>query len=130
MNNKKEDICLALGWMYAEACSLMDNGEDIRQKACGDFIDRALEELVGELDHANPRSELYKVPKEAFCEQCRNMKEYSLSKRIKNKNIKEIEIVFEEILTHCNNCGGEVFIHEIRDLNLQKMEEEYNKKTI
>ena len=128
MNNKKEGICLALGWMHAEACSLMDNGEDIRQKPCEDFIDRALEELVGGSDDINQKSELYLVPKEAFCEECRNMKEYSLSKRIKNKNIKEIEIVFEEILTHCNNCGSQVFVSEIRDLNLQNMEEEYNKR--
>ena len=45
MNGKTEGIYLALGWMYAEACSLVEKGEDIREKDCESFISRALKEL-------------------------------------------------------------------------------------
>lgn len=76
------------------------------------------------------KSEHYKIPKQAFCEKCRHMKKYSLTKLTRNKKIKELELSFEEIVPYCNSCGSEVFVSEIRDLNLDNLEEEYNKAKI
>lgn len=38
-------IPLAIGWMYAEACVLMDKGEDIREIEAPYFLSRALLDL-------------------------------------------------------------------------------------
>ena len=42
---RKEGICLALGWMYAEACATADKGLDIRKQDCGQYVDRAIKDL-------------------------------------------------------------------------------------
>ena len=45
-DERREGICLALGWMYAEACVLADKGFDIRKEDCSQYIDRAIKDLT------------------------------------------------------------------------------------
>ena len=45
---REEGVCMALGWMYAEACNLVDKGIDIRKEDCGQYIKRAIKDLAEE----------------------------------------------------------------------------------
>ena len=48
----------AVGWMYAEACLLMDAGKDPRKVNCAEILERAEKELICEWsnphDHTDP----------------------------------------------------------------------------
>lgn len=60
-----------------------------------------------------------------FCEKCRDVVEYSTKEITKSKNIKGKEVTYVGKEAHCNECGGEIFVAEIRDYNLQKLDEAF-----
>jgi len=62
-----------------------------------------------------------------FCEQCHDMVDYYVKKDQKSKEIKGEEITYIGKEAYCNNCDENIFIAEIRDYNLEKLDEEYRK---
>lgn len=45
LNDTSKAAIQALGWMLAEACTLMDKGEDVRTKNASELIDRMKKDL-------------------------------------------------------------------------------------
>lgn len=44
-NDKTEAVCMALGWMYQEVCTQLDNGKDPRQTEPSHYIEKGILEL-------------------------------------------------------------------------------------
>ncbi len=63
-----------------------------------------------------------------FCENCREMIEYSTKEVKKQKNIKgeSVEYIGKEV--YCNECGSEMFVADIRDHNLAMLDKAYREK--
>lgn len=57
MNKLDKIAAQAAGWMYAEACSLADNGQDIRDKEFSEMIDRMKRDLSSDPDPINFNNE-------------------------------------------------------------------------
>jgi len=62
-----------------------------------------------------------------FCERCRDMVEVSVKSGQKEHTIKGRAISYVGKTAYCCNCGEEVFVPEIRDYNLNELDEEYRK---
>lgn len=67
-----------------------------------------------------------------FCEKCHNKVEYTVREVQKTKNIKGKAITYTGKEAFCEECGNEIFATEIRDYNLQKLDEAFreNEKLI
>ena len=63
----------------------------------------------------------------AFCENCRDMVEYTVAKEDKTKEIKGKEISCVGKEAYCKECDSTVFVQEIRDHNLKKLDIAYRK---
>lgn len=61
-----------------------------------------------------------------FCETCRDEIRYSIRGKNIEKCIKGKQVFYKCEIAICNECGNEMFIGEIRDRNLEKLEEAYN----
>ena len=57
----------------------------------------------------------------AFCEECRDETGYVVSDFCKKKDIKNHTVKFVSRLAKCSVCGKDVFVAEIRDYNLKKL---------
>lgn len=62
-----------------------------------------------------------KVSPKGFCENCRDITEYTVSDFCKVKAIKSHTVNYVSRVAKCNTCGGSVFVPEIRDYNLKKL---------
>lgn len=62
-----------------------------------------------------------------FCEKCHDMVEYSVKTEQKSKEIKGKKIKYEGKGAYCDKCGANIFVAEIRDYNLEKLDEAYRK---
>ena len=63
-----------------------------------------------------------------FCEKCRDMVEYYIEEKEMTKNIKGKEIKYKGKITYCYECKSEIFVAEIRDYNLMKLDEAFRKE--
>ena len=63
----------------------------------------------------------------AFCENCRDMVEYTVTKEEKTKEIKGKEISYMGKEAYCKECDSNIFVQKIRDFNLEKLDEAYRK---
>ncbi|NLG03597.1 MAG: DUF4065 domain-containing protein [Clostridia bacterium] len=63
-----------------------------------------------------------------FCTQCRKETTYQLRKRIVSKVIKEKTYDFEIIVAVCDECGREMDIPGLMDINMKSIDEQYRKK--
>lgn len=63
-----------------------------------------------------------------FCEECRDMVECHIKEKRMIKNIRDKEIEYIGKLVYCDKCGSEIFISEIRDYNLLKLDDAFRKK--
>lgn len=62
-----------------------------------------------------------------FCEQCHDIVECNVKEKQKSKKIKGKKINYMGKEAYCNECNDKVFIAEIRDYNLKKLDETYRK---
>lgn len=62
-----------------------------------------------------------------FCEKCYDMVNCSVEKEQKSKEIKGKKIEYQGKEAYCNDCGTKIFIADIRDYNLKKLDEAYRK---
>lgn len=63
-----------------------------------------------------------------FCEECRDMVEYYVEEKVMTKNIKGKEIKYKGKVAYCDECESEIFVAEIRDYNLMKLDEAFRKE--
>ncbi|MEQ8156607.1 MAG: type II TA system antitoxin MqsA family protein, partial [Clostridiaceae bacterium] len=62
-----------------------------------------------------------------FCEECREMVEYTIEEITMEKEIKGKTIKFNGKEASCNFCGCKVFVPSLRDYNLKQMDDAYRK---
>lgn len=60
-----------------------------------------------------------------YCENCRDIVEFSVKEEAKSKNIKGKEINYSAKVAFCAECGEEIFVSEIRDENLKMLDGAY-----
>lgn len=60
-----------------------------------------------------------------FCEECRSRVEYSIKEELKIKTIKDKSVKYKGKVAYYNKCGSNIFVHEIRDYNLEMLEKAY-----
>ncbi len=63
-----------------------------------------------------------------FCEKCRDMVEYYIEEGEMTKNIKGKEIKYKGKVAYCDECKSEIFVAEIRDYNLMKLDEAFREE--
>lgn len=63
-----------------------------------------------------------------FCTQCRKETAYQLHKKIIQKVIKEKKYNFEIVVAVCDECGEEMDIPGLADINMTKIDEQYRKE--
>lgn len=61
----------------------------------------------------------------AFCEECRNEVEYSISDKWMSGTVKGIEYQYSGKEARCADCGALLYVPEINDLNLQALYDVY-----
>lgn len=57
-----------------------------------------------------------------FCESCHDIVEFSVREEAITKVIKGKEITYKAKVAFCNECGGEIYVGEIRDQNLKMLD--------
>lgn len=63
-----------------------------------------------------------------FCEKCRDMVEYYVREKVMTKNIKGKEVNYKGKVAYCDECKSEIFVAEIRDYNLMKLDEAFREE--
>src|SRR6056297_1400610 len=63
-----------------------------------------------------------------FCPECRKDVEYRVEESVEKKEVRGLEFEYTAERAYCNNCGEEIFIHELHDQNLQKIDNAYREK--
>lgn len=63
-----------------------------------------------------------------FCVECRDMVEYYIEEEVMIKNIKGKEFEYVGKIAFCSECKKEMFIAEIRDYNLMRLDEAFRKE--
>ena len=61
----------------------------------------------------------------AFCEECRVYETYRVEEIKRIKKIRNKEISFNEKIAYCKECDSEIFVSELRDVNLDAMDKAY-----
>jgi uncharacterized protein with PIN domain len=62
-----------------------------------------------------------------FCETCRKDVTYSVRDIVDKGKLGDKEYTFNGKRAACNECGAEVWVHEIADSNLRALYESYEK---
>lgn len=60
-----------------------------------------------------------------FCENCRKSVNYTVCERNATTNFNNTEVNYIEKYATCNNCGGEIFVDKLNDINLLEMQKQY-----
>ncbi|MFN2341627.1 MAG: hypothetical protein ABR547_10215 [Halanaerobium sp.] len=63
-----------------------------------------------------------------FCPECRKNVEYQIKNSVEAKEVRGLEFEYTVERAYCNNCGAEIFIPELHDKNLQKIDNAYREK--
>ncbi len=63
----------------------------------------------------------------AFCETCRDIVEYQVKMVDKVKKIKGSTVKYTAKIAYCDVCKEEIFVPELRDYNLEKLDAAYRK---
>ena len=63
-----------------------------------------------------------------FCEKCTENEEYCVNEEIDIKLIKGKNIEYIRKEAYCKKCGSKIFVSEIRDENLKRIEDAFRKK--
>lgn len=60
-----------------------------------------------------------------FCEICRKNVEYTVRERNTITKLNNTEVNYIEKYATCNNCGEEIFVDKLNDINLLEMQKQY-----
>ncbi len=60
-----------------------------------------------------------------FCEICRKNVEYTVRERNAITKLNNTEVNYIEKCATCNNCGEEIFVDKLNDINLLEMQKQY-----
>lgn len=63
--------------------------------------------------------------KKVFCEECRKLVNYKISEKETTRKLKDTNVKFIEKIATCCECGGEVYVDELNDLNLDELYTQY-----
>lgn len=63
-----------------------------------------------------------------FCVECRDNVEYFIKEEIMTQNIKGTDYKYVGKIAFCSECENEMFVAEIRDYNLMKLDEAFRKE--
>jgi putative zinc finger/helix-turn-helix YgiT family protein len=63
-----------------------------------------------------------------FCPECRKEVEYQIKKTVEKKEVRGLEFEYNAERAFCYECGEEIFIPELHDNNLQKIDDAYRDK--
>ncbi|TDO94150.1 hypothetical protein DFR79_104116 [Halanaerobium saccharolyticum] len=61
----------------------------------------------------------------SFCPECRKEVEYHIEKLVEKKEVRGLEFEYEAERAYCNECGSEIFISELHDQNLKRIDKAY-----
>lgn len=60
-----------------------------------------------------------------FCEECRKLVNYKVSEKETTRKLKDTNVKFNEKIAHCCECGCEVYVDELNDVNLDELYNQY-----
>ena len=60
-----------------------------------------------------------------FCEECRKFVEYDVFEELVTVTLKNTEIRYKEKYAKCKECGCDIFVEELNDLNLRAVNDKY-----
>jgi len=63
-----------------------------------------------------------------FCPECRKDVEYQIEESVEKKEVRGLEFEYTAERAYCNECESEIFIPELHDQNLQKIDNAYREK--
>lgn len=63
-----------------------------------------------------------------FCPECRQDVKYSVKENTESAELKGEAYEFTSYTAYCEKCGGEVYVAELEDANLQALYDEYRRK--
>lgn len=63
-----------------------------------------------------------------FCPECRKDVEYQIKDSVEKKEVRGLEFEYSAERAYCNECGSEIFIPELHDQNLKKIDNVYREK--
>lgn len=63
--------------------------------------------------------------KKVFCEECRKLVNYNISEKETTRKLKDTNVRFIEKIATCCECGYEVYVDELNDLNLDELYSQY-----
>ena len=63
-----------------------------------------------------------------FCPECRKDVEYRVEDSVEKKEVRGLEFEYTAERAYCNECESEIFIPELHDQNLQKIDNAYREK--
>jgi len=63
-----------------------------------------------------------------FCPECRKNVKYQIEDSVEKKEVRGLEFEYTAERAYCNNCGEEIFIPELHDKNLQKIDNAYREE--
>ena len=56
-----------------------------------------------------------------FCPECRKEVEYSINESIEEKEVRGLKFEYKAERAYCCECGSEIFIPELHDENLKRI---------
>jgi putative zinc finger/helix-turn-helix YgiT family protein len=67
-------------------------------------------------------------PQKHFCPECRKEVEYQIEELVEKKEVRGLEFEYTAERAYCTKCGNEIFISELHDQNLQRIDDAYREK--
>jgi len=67
-------------------------------------------------------------PQKFFCPECRKDVEYQIKELVEKKEVRGLEFEYKAERAYCNECESEIFISELHDQNLKKIDTAYREK--
>lgn len=64
-----------------------------------------------------------------YCEFCNDFVEYDIKIEKKKENINGIEITYDKKRTYCKECKKEIFVNDVMDKNILKLQRLYRKNS-
>jgi putative zinc finger/helix-turn-helix YgiT family protein len=63
-----------------------------------------------------------------FCPECRKDVDYQIKELVEKKEVRGLEFEYTAERAYCNECKSEIFIPELHDKNLKKIDAAYREK--
>ena len=67
-------------------------------------------------------------PQKYFCPECRKNVKYQIEELVEKKEVRGLEFEYTAERAYCTECGDEIFISELHDQNLQRIDDAYREK--